>query len=245
MSIHDRRYRQMLGLNLALILVVTVLLTSSFANRAHPRFDEITVDRINVVGANGKPVMVIAGRGRLPGPMANGKAYPPAVSEGRELLSGMLFFSELGDEVGGLLYNSIERPGGYSSVGHLSLDQYKQNQVVALQYIDNGRTRRAGLQVIDRPTTIPMHLELDRLEQMLNATGAARDSLRAAQQAATRGGAGGIQRVFLGSQDRSAVVNLRDTKGRVRLRLQVDSLDVARMEFLDSTGAVVAAYPDK
>lgn len=245
MSHHERRYRQMVGLNLALILVVVVLLTSGFAGRSTARFDEITVDRINVVGEHGKPVMVIARRGRLPGPMANGREFSPAVSEGRENLSGMIFFSEAGDEVGGLVFNAMPRgDSGYSAVGHLSLDQWKQNQVVALQYIDNGRTRRAGLQVIDRPTTVPMEIELDRLERMIGATAAVRDSLRAAHQAAQRDGAGGIQRVFLGAQDRNAVINLRDTKGRVRLRLQVDSTDVARMEFLDAEGRVVAAYPE-
>ena len=37
MSLHERRYRQMLGLNLGLILVVVVLLTSGFANRSTAR----------------------------------------------------------------------------------------------------------------------------------------------------------------------------------------------------------------
>lgn len=240
----ERRFRFFCWCNGALLLAVTALLLSGFASRSTARFEEITVERINVVGENGKPAMVIARRGRLPGPMANGKEYPPRVSEGRENLSGMIFFSETGDEVGGLLFNAIPRgDSGYSAVGHLSLDQWKQNQVVALQYIDNGRTRRAGLQVIDRPTDVPMAIELDRIERMLNATGAVRDSLRAAHQAALRDGAGGIQRIFLGAQDRSAMVNLRDTKGRVRLRLQVDSMDVARLEFLDADGKVVAAYP--
>lgn len=239
----EQRFRQMLALNVGLVLVIVVLVASGFVWRPTASFAELDVERLNIVGANGKPVMVLARRGLLPGPMADGKEYPAAVSEGRELLSGMLFFSEEGDEVGGLVYNTLVRPdGGHSAVGHLSLDQWKQNQVVALQYIDNGRTRRAGLQVIDRPTTIPMSLELDRLEQMFRATGPLRDSLRAAHQAAQAAGAGGIQRVFLGAQDRNAVIHLRDTKGRVRIRLQVDSLDVPRMEFLDSTGAVTATY---
>lgn len=244
MSTLERRFRFLCWCNGALLVALSALLLTGFTGRSSPRFDEITVDRINVVGENGKPVMVIARRGRLPGPMANGHEFPAAVSEGRENLSGMIFFSEAGDEVGGLVFNAIPRgDSGYSAVGHLSLDQWKQNQVVALQYIDNGRTRRAGLSVIDRPTNVPMEIELDRLERMLNATGTVRDSLRTAHQAAARDGAGGIQRVFLGSQDRNAVINLRDTRGRVRLRLQVDSSDVARMEFLDAEGRVVAAYP--
>jgi hypothetical protein len=244
MSTLEQRFRVLCWCNGALLLALTTLLLSGFATRSTARFDEITVERINVVGENGKPVMVIARRGRLPGPMANGREYPPDIVEGRTLLSGMLFFSEAGDEVGSLLYNTLQKADGYSAVGHLSLDQWRQNQVVALQYIDNGRTRRAGLQVIDRPTDIPMREELDRLEAMLGAAGPERDSLRAAHQAAQRSGAGGIQRVFLGSQDRTALVQLRDTRGRVRLRLQVDSLDVARLEVLDVDGNVTATFPE-
>lgn len=244
MSSLERRYRVLVGLNATLLVAMAALLVSGFSGRSHARFAELDAERINIVADDGTPMVVIASRGHLPGPRADGKDYPPAIVEGRELLSGLLFFSEAGDEVGSLLFNAIERPDGHSAVGHLSLDQWKQNQVVALQYIDNGRTRRAGLQVIDRPTDLPMRQELDRLEAMLGATGAVRDSLRAAHQAAQRGGAGGIQRVFLGSQDRNAVVHLRDTKGRVRLRLQVDSLDVARLEVLDADGRVTATFPE-
>jgi hypothetical protein len=53
----------------------------------------------------------------------------------------------------------------------------------------------------------------------------------------------GVQRIFVGSQDRNASIELRDTAGRVRARLAVDSLGVAKLEFLGVKGEVVAKYP--
>jgi hypothetical protein len=42
---------------------------------------------------------------------------------------------------------------------------------------------------------------------------------------------------------KAAIVNLGDRMGRTRLRLLVDSLGSARIEFLDENGAVVQRIP--
>jgi hypothetical protein len=223
-------------------IAVVVLATRLWMRPASPT--ELTVQRLDIVGADGKPVLVLAGRGRIPGPMANGKEYPRSVADGREYLSGLVFFNEQGDEVGGLLFNGIEKPGGgYSAVGHLSFDQWKQNQVVAIQYVDGGASRRAGLNVWDRATNVPLATELDRIERTQQATGEAAAALQREAAEARARGEQGVQRVFLGSQDRTAQLVLRDTKGRVRARLVVDAADRARLEFLDEVSGVVATYP--
>ena len=47
-------------------------------------------------------------------------------------------------------------------------------------------------------------------------------------------------RLFAGKQpDKSSMVTLSDPKGRPRLRLTVDSLGAARIEFLDDAGHVI------
>ena len=53
----------------------------------------------------------------------------------------------------------------------------------------------------------------------------------------------GVQRLFVGSRDGTAQVQLRDTRGRERIRLFVNEADEARLEFLDQMGEVVAVYP--
>jgi hypothetical protein len=207
------------------------------------RFQEIDVERINVMGTDGRPVLVIANRRLIPGPTMNGKEYPRALADGREFLSGMIFFNEQGDEVGGLIFNGIKKEQGYSAVGHLSFDQWKQNQVVALQYVDTGSSRRAGLSVWDRPTDVQFVKQLERGARMLNATPEERAILRReADTEAVRGDLG-AQRVFVGSRDATAQVQLSDPQGHVRARLSVDSHGAAVLEFLDEHGGITAQYP--
>ena len=173
----------------------------------------------------------------------NGKEYPRSLADGRDLLSGLIFFNDQGDEVGGLIYNGIKKDSGYSAVGHLSFDQWKQNQVVALQYLDNGTSRRAGLRVWDRPTDVSLDQQFDRGLRMMQSTGSERDAIRAEAEAARKRGEFGKERLFVGSQDQTAQIQLRDKQERVRVRLYVDAQDVARLEFLDESGKVIASYP--
>ncbi len=234
----------MLG-NLASWGLVALLCLNGFAkaDAGRPRFEVIDVERINVVGADGKPVLVLANRRLIPGPTMNGKEYPRALADGRDLLSGMIFFNEQGDEVGGLIFNGVTKDHGHSAVGHLSFDQWKQNQVVALQYVDSGTSRRAGLSVWDRPPEVAFAKHLERGVRMMEGTPAEREALRLEAEADTARGDFGAQRVFVGSRDRTAQVQLSDTRGRVRARLIVDSTDTARLEFLDGAGGIVAQYP--
>jgi hypothetical protein len=53
------------------------------------------------------------------------------------------------------------------------------------------------------------------------------------------------QRVYVGrTPERAAVVNLSDPQGRTRIRMMVDSVGTASLEFLDEEGEVVARLPD-
>lgn len=156
----------------------------------------------------------------------------------------MIFYNDAGDEVGGLVYNGFALDSGYTAVGHLSLDQWRQNQVVALQYLDNGRTLRSGLRVWDRPTDAPLREVFERGLAVRNASPAERDSLRDLAAAAQRR-AGGTERLFLGSHDGVAKLEIRDSEALVRGRLLVDEGDRARLEFLNELGQAVEVYPPR
>jgi hypothetical protein len=232
-----------MALNALTLISLGVVLFVLFSGQGRLRLKELSARRVDIAGPDGRPVLALAHRTAIPGPSINGKNYPPDVIESRPLLSGMIFFNDQGDEVGGLIYNGITRGSGYSAVGHLSFDQWRQNQVVAIQYNDNGRTRRAGLNVWDRPTDRTMDQQLDLLGRIRGAEGEERDSLMRVHSEAQVAGDYGVQRLFAGSRDETAQVELRDTAGRVRARLSVDAAGVARLEFLDESGRVVATYP--
>jgi hypothetical protein len=54
------------------------------------------------------------------------------------------------------------------------------------------------------------------------------------------------QRVYVGRDaSKSAVVDLSDRMGRARLRLRVDSVGVASLEFLDEAGQVTSRLPNR
>jgi hypothetical protein len=155
----------------------------------------------------------------------------------------MIFFNERGDEVGGLTYNGDVTEDGYRAGGGITFDQFRQDQVVSLRYSDNGQSRSAGVDVWDRSTEVAIEDLLPLLMARREATGAQRDSIEAVlQELAGQGLA--AHRVFLGSQDRTALLLLRDREGRPRLRMMVDSLDAPRLEFLDASGVVFHSIPN-
>jgi hypothetical protein len=55
-----------------------------------------------------------------------------------------------------------------------------------------------------------------------------------------------VQRMFIGRDpSKSAVLNLADPNGKPRLRLVVDSLGGARIEFLNEAGHITSTIPAK
>jgi hypothetical protein len=56
-------------------------------------------------------------------------------------------------------------------------------------------------------------------------------------------GTKGIERVFVGSLNETAMVRVRDLAGRDRIRMMVDPAGAARLEILDAAGQVVAKLP--
>jgi hypothetical protein len=219
-----------------------ILLVSAFVSP--PRHVAVLdVDRLNVLNADGSPALVLAGRGRLPGPTFEKKEYPQELSGGRVQASGMIFFNERGDEVGGLTYHGQLVGDGLSASGGLMFDQFRQDQVVGINYQDNGQTRSAGLNVWDRPSDVSIGRLLELVDARARAANTpARDSVQALiVELAGRGGS--AQRIFLGSRDRTASLVMHDTAGRPRIRLYVDPQGAARLEFLDEGGTVTASLP--
>jgi hypothetical protein len=239
------RARSLLKLGLAangtMFVALCVALTTAFARRQPP---VLTVERLNIVDSTGRLALVLSNGRRLPGAMFAGREYPQSfVGRGRS--AGMLFFNEAGDEVGGLIYEGAARDSTYRAFGHLSFDQWQQNQVVAVQYLDDGRSRSAGVRIWDRPTDAPLEQQFALAERILAAPlGPVRDSLNR-ERSRVRERVQGTPRLFLGSEDRSAKLELRDAGGRVRVRLEVDSLSTAHLVFLDDAGRTVATYPDR
>src|SRR6266498_317903 len=119
-------------------LALVVLSTAAFRQAVKPQnLGEITVERINVVDANGTLRLVISNKDRMhPGQM-DGK-----VIDRPRPVAGLLFFNEEGDEVGGLTFRGREVDGVRQASASLMFDQFKQDQTIGFNYSEaNGNPR--------------------------------------------------------------------------------------------------------
>jgi hypothetical protein len=219
--------------------IVIVGLTAFRRTPAPTRFDEIDVQRINIREPDGKLRMVLSDKARSTGPIAYGKpfGYPGGTRP------GIIFFNDEETEDGGLVFDGKTENGKYAAGAQLSFDQYNHDQVMTLAYDDRNGDRTVGLSMAERRG--PIIGERARLVDSVNSMpdGAAKDSARRRLLGPINGVPQFAQRVFVGRRDNgNAALVLMDGKGRPRLRLVVDSLGSARIEFLNDSNRVVRSF---
>ncbi len=218
-------------------LTLVVLATAGFRQVSTPQnLGEITVQRINVVDADGTLRMVISNKDRMHPGVIGGETV-----DRTRPVAGLIFFNDEGNEDGGLTYDGRSRNGARSAHAQLTLDQLDQDQTIGIGYQENDGARSAALQVWDRSET-----PLRDLVSQLNAANRIEDPARraAAVAEARRNAPAAPRRVFVGKDtDRSARVTLADGNGKPRLNLTVDAEGNPRIEFLDANGKVTAPLP--
>jgi hypothetical protein len=232
-----RRIRALQAAALANVAALALVSVAAFRQPAGPqRYSEITVERMNVVDANGTLRLVISNKDRMHPGVIDGKTINRA-----RPVAGLLFFNDEGDEVGGLVVSGQEKDGLRNASALLAFDQLKQDQTIGLSYSEADGQRNAGLQVWDRSDT-----RLSVLVDQLNAANAIADptAREAAVKSVRANAPPGPRRLFAGKNaDRSAAVSLADGDGKPRLVLKVEADGRASISFLDATGKVVDSLP--
>ena len=216
-------------------LLAFLALSAFTQSNSQQRINELTVQRLNVVDANGTLRFVLSNKDRMhPGVMDGVTINRPRP------VAGMLFFNDEGDEVGGLTYTGTDDGGRRANAG-IMFDQLKQDQTIGISYSENNGQRTAGLQVWDRSEQ-----PLSDLIKALNAAnalpvGAARDEAITAVRAKAPAGP---RRVFVGkNSDKAATVSLADANGKPRLTMTVGADGAAFIEFLDADGKSIQRIP--
>jgi hypothetical protein len=206
------------------------------------KFTEIDVERINIVEPDGKLRMVISNRPRSIGPIYKGKpfGYPGGTRP------GMIFFNDEGTENGGLTFTGMRRPDGtYVSSTGMSFDQFNSDEVLTLRYSDENGRKTTGISIAERDERDIYDLIMARDSINKIADSVARTAALQRLFAPRNGVPLQATRVYLGrDRSKAAVLNLSDPNGKPRLRLKVDSLGAASLEFLDEKGVVTAKYPN-
>jgi hypothetical protein len=240
-------------------LIVGVLALGAFARPGgrhvgeiqgtRAKFDVIDVERLNVLEPDGKYRIVLSNRPRSIGPIYMGK---PFGYEGGTR-PGMLWFNDEGTENGGFTFTGTKcetgtnkvtgrpcRVGTYSAQTHFTFDQFDQDQIFVMNYNDQNGTRRVGLTISDRKDDNIYDLVMRRDSIVKNTpdTAAARVAITRALGGTPENPAA-AERLYIGRDAaKNAILNMRDKLGKTRLRLVVDSLGGARIEFLDADGKV-------
>ena len=245
---HDqlqREIRRLRRTNAIAVSVLVIVAVSAFVQTrpaARTKFDEIDVERINVREPDGKLRLTISNHARLPEVVIGGKSYPLRGGTGVKS-AGLIFFNDEGNENGGLAWSGRRTDGGYQASAALTFDQFDQDETISLEYGDDNRHRQAGLAVLDRPEeSIQSFAESLMVIRAMPDGPAKQERMRRLQSDAAARGAVPAPRLFVGKRpDKSSMVTLSDRRGRPRLRLSVDSLGMARIDFLDDSGHVTRA----
>jgi hypothetical protein len=232
----SRRFLAIYSGILTAIFALTIL--GGFAGPTKkPTFDEIYVQRINIVEPDGTLRMVLSDKSKAPGLIIKGKEYP---HEDRKT-AGVLFFNDEGTETGGLIFGGMKDENGkVESWGHLSFDQYEQDQVFSIDAGEENGHRRSGIAIWDRgdyPVKDILEASL-RIQKLPEAQQEAEWNKFAASHP------GDTQRAYLGRVgDHSVGLRLMDENGHDRVRLRVNPDGSPVMQFLDAGGKVTAQLP--
>lgn len=218
-----------------------------FRTNENQKFEEIDVQRINIVEPDGTVKLIITNVDRFP----NGetKINHRNTNAGRKKRSGMLFFNEDGIESGGFIYDGQKDENGHSAGLSLTYDQYDGDQVMQLLTTDHKKGDRrmvsSSLVFNDRPAgesqqkTREIMLELEELRK--NDPAAAQ---RKYKEYEAQGYIGGAPRVMLGkTRSENNGLFLFDDKGRPKAMFYVDKENKAKLDFFDDEGKIIASFP--
>lgn len=208
----------------------------------HADFDQLTVHRINIVEPDGTPRLILADKAEYPGSFYHGKEI---ARSDRTDSAGMLFINEEGTENGGILFGGYKsRDGSVHSWGHLSFDEYDQDQFMDLDASQDDFARSSQIAIVDNPgypLTPALITEFARVKAMPH--GPDREKAWAALMAKYPSG---VERAYLGrNRENQSSLELSDPQGHIRILLRVAADGTPSMQFLDTNGKITRQWPEK
>lgn len=216
-------------------LFFAIFLLSAFAVVSKKKFEEIDVERINVVEKDGKLKMVISNKERQHPGIVDGNYFKDR--EGKRD-SGILFFNEKGDEMGGLTFRGNN---GEGQSGVLAFDKFRGDQTIQFAHQeDKNGNYFAGLKFNDQNMLLSEYsARMEEINKLTNPQEAYKASmeLRSGDKAT-------VSRMIIGkSKDKSSVIEMNDGKGKPRIKISVANDGTPKLDFLDDKGKVTYSLP--
>src|SRR5687768_12582998 len=189
----------------AATLVAAAFLFTAFSVNKNKKFAEIDVERINIVEKDGKLKMVIANKARQHPGIVDGKYFKER--EGQRA-AGMIFFSEKGDEIGGLIFDGDTDKGQY---GSLTFDKFRGDQTIQFAHLENkDGDYFAGLKMNDE--NLPLTERISKIEEIKKLP--TKEAQDAAYKKMQENGEFLVSRLLIGKgRDKASFISLNDAKG--------------------------------
>lgn len=220
----------------AATLLCAIVFLTAFAVNKKQKFSEIDVERINVVEKDGKLKMVISNKERQhPGTM-DGKYWKER--EGQRP-AGMIFFSEKGDEIGGLVFDG---DAGKGQGGSLTFDKFRGDQTIQITHDEDEKGNYfAGLRMNDE--NIPLSERISKIEAIEKLPTI--EEQKAAKQKMRENGEFLVNRLFIGKAwNKRSLIQMSDAKGKLRLELSVEPNGNPKLNFYDENQKVIYSLPE-
>jgi hypothetical protein len=218
------------------VMIIGLVFIAAKQKNTKVKFEEIDVERINIVEPDGTLRMVITDKERLPGLIIKGKEYRHDRHS-----AGIIFFNDEETENGGLIFGGKRDKAGIPiSYGHLSFDAYEQDQVFTIDAMQEGGKKQVGMAIIDRPD----YDILEAVELMERIKDLPEDQQKTRIEEFHAGHPAPSRRLYLGrAEDSSVGLKLLDPQGRERMLIQVTKDGSPVIKFLDERGEVVCQIP--
>jgi len=243
---------QQIFMTMLVILNISLLIYIYRNSNENRKFEEIDVERINIVEADGTLKLALFNSSRLTRGLDGDKR------QGTGTISGMLFYNEEGYEAGGLVFNGKQIEGGQESAIGLTMDGYRQDQTMSIQHNEKKDSITSyyddGLRIMSRPDRSNVKEEYDFYklkypehfgnENTPRLPESVIDSIEwelAKQYKVAK------QRIFLGHSrgdqgdgwfDNSGLY-IKNKYGKSMIKIYVDKDNIPRIEVLDTLGKEV------
>mgnify|MGYP003634157639 CR=1 FL=1 len=239
----ENEIRVLRGSVLACLALSAVILTTGMKADNNGRFETLSVERLNIIEADGTVKMLLTNTARFPvTEEVNGKV----LNEDRKKRSGMLFFNEEGTEAGGFIYDGSKNERGHSAGMSLTFDKYDGDQVMQLLTVDekrgDRRIVRSGLTFNDRAEFETQDRTREIMRELAQISDRSERQAKVAEYE-QQGLIGGAPRILLGktaSQNNGLFLFAKD--GSPRAMFYVDEHDEVQLQFINSKGDITHTW---
>jgi len=220
------------------IIFSFLILTSFILQNKNQKFEEIDVERINIIEKNGELKMVISNKTRQHPGIVNGKI----IKREYQRPAGIIFFNQIGDEMGGLVFGENGENGHF---GSLTWDKFKGDQTIGFRHLEGSNGKySSGLSIWQQPD-ITGDIIAEKIDS-INSNIKDASLRKVAFQKMRDDNLLAASRMFLGkSRNDASLLIMNDMNGKERIIMKVDVDGKPQLEFLNETGEIIYSIPEK